>query len=121
MKLTLLLTLVLSCTFCEAQSVLTTPADQAQSVSASKPTNETDAAAVPNQAPRQPRGNTYNDNFAPGSGALVAPTPEPARAQTRIVGPINAKSDFEQFAEDATGRRLPVYGRQLFNEVPTTF
>jgi protein involved in polysaccharide export with SLBB domain len=37
------------------------------------------------------------------------------------VGPLIAKSDFEQFAEDATGLTLPVYGRQLFNDVPTTF
>ncbi|MDR3725080.1 MAG: SLBB domain-containing protein [Terracidiphilus sp.] len=34
---------------------------------------------------------------------------------------MTAKSEFEMFAEDATGRRLPVYGRQLFDEVPTTF
>jgi protein involved in polysaccharide export with SLBB domain len=54
----------------------------------------------------------------------AAPPPE-ARAQapnpTRVVGPLIAKSDFEQFAEDATGLTLPVYGRQLFNDVPTTF
>ena len=39
----------------------------------------------------------------------------------RIVGPITTKSDFERFAEDGTGQRLPVYGRRLFDEVPTTF
>jgi protein involved in polysaccharide export with SLBB domain len=39
----------------------------------------------------------------------------------RIVGPLKEKSEFEKFAEDATGRPLPVYGRQLFDEVPTTF
>jgi protein involved in polysaccharide export with SLBB domain len=54
----------------------------------------------------------------------TAPPPE-ERAQapspTRVVGPLTAKSDFEQFAEDATGVPLPVYGRQLFNGVPTTF
>ena len=40
---------------------------------------------------------------------------------TRIIGPVTARSEFEQYAEDATGRRLPVYGRQLFDQVPTTF
>jgi protein involved in polysaccharide export with SLBB domain len=39
----------------------------------------------------------------------------------RIVGPLTQKSEFEKFVEDATGRPLPVYGRQLFDEVPTTF
>jgi protein involved in polysaccharide export with SLBB domain len=39
----------------------------------------------------------------------------------RIAGPLRTKSEFEQYAEDATGRLLPVYGRQLFDEVPTTF
>jgi protein involved in polysaccharide export with SLBB domain len=48
--------------------------------------------------------------------ATIQP-PVPAR----IVGPLTKKSEFEQFAEDATGRFLPVYGRQLFDEVPTTF
>jgi protein involved in polysaccharide export with SLBB domain len=44
-----------------------------------------------------------------------------APRSTNFVGPLIAKSDFEQFAEDATGLTLPVYGRQLFNGVPTTF
>jgi protein involved in polysaccharide export with SLBB domain len=39
----------------------------------------------------------------------------------RIVGPLTQISDFQKYAQDATGRPLPVYGRQLFDEVPTTF
>ncbi len=31
------------------------------------------------------------------------------------------QSDFEKFVEDTTGRRLPVVGRSLFRNVPTTF
>jgi protein involved in polysaccharide export with SLBB domain len=46
-------------------------------------------------------------------------TPLPNSA--RVVGPLLTKSEFQKFAEDATGRPLPVYGRQLFDEVPTTF
>jgi protein involved in polysaccharide export with SLBB domain len=46
-------------------------------------------------------------------------TPLPNSA--RFVGPLITKSEFQKFAEDATGRPLPVYGRQLFDEVPTTF
>jgi len=63
----------------------------------------------------------------PGATAPVTPTPTAQEAPTqaprsvRVVGPLTTKSEFQQFAEDATGRQLPVYGRQLFDEVPTTF
>ena len=51
---------------------------------------------------------------APGPGTTPAPS-------TRVIGPITTRSEFEMFAEDAAGRPLHVYGRQLFDEVPTTF
>jgi protein involved in polysaccharide export with SLBB domain len=38
-----------------------------------------------------------------------------------VIGAITTRSEFEMFAEDAAGRTLHVYGRQLFDEVPTTF
>jgi protein involved in polysaccharide export with SLBB domain len=38
-----------------------------------------------------------------------------------VVGPITSRSEFELFAEDAAGHPLNVYGRQLFDQVPTTF
>jgi len=41
--------------------------------------------------------------------------------QSRTVGPITSKSEFERLAEDAEGSPMPVYGRQLFDQVPTTF
>lgn len=34
---------------------------------------------------------------------------------------MSTRSEFELFAEDAAGHPLPVYGRQLFDNVPTTF
>jgi polysaccharide export outer membrane protein len=43
----------------------------------------------------------------------MAPSSKPLR-------PL-ARSDFEVFAEDATGHSLQVYGRSLFEEVPSTF
>ncbi len=64
-------------------------------------------------------------NLTPGSipgQTEAAPVPgrRPAPS-TRVIGPITARSEFEMFAEDAAGRPLPVYGRQLFDEGPTTF
>jgi len=112
----LFLLILLSCSFCRGQSVLTTPNESTQSVpnSAAAPAG---AAQAPNQIPRLAGEKTYID----GTGTTLSPQAAPIPAPSRIVGPLTAKSDFERFVEDATGRRLPVYGRRLFDEVPTTF
>lgn len=64
-------------------------------------------------------------NFAPGTTqgpteAVPLPGARPVPS-TRVIGPITTRSEFEMFAEDAAGRTLHVYGRQLFDEGPTTF
>ena len=54
------------------------------------------------------------------SGTAAAPTiiaPPPYR----VVGPITTRTEFEIFAEDEAGHSLPVFGRKLFDTVPTTF
>ena len=43
----------------------------------------------------------------------------PVRAP--IHRPLVSRSDFEVFAEDAAGQPLPVFGRNLFEDVPSTF
>lgn len=68
-------------------------------------------------------------NLTPGavngaSGVFQAPMPFPATPNlpaSRIAGPLLTKSEFQLLAEDAAGRPLPVYGRDLFGEIPTTF
>jgi polysaccharide biosynthesis/export protein len=111
----LFLFVLLSCTFCEGQSVLTTPTESTQSVPGSPNTPSTGAASAPMRSPQQTGERTDSD------GISFSPVPAPIRAPYRIVGPLTTKSDFERFAEDGTGHRLPVYGRRLFDEVPTTF
>jgi polysaccharide biosynthesis/export protein len=111
----LFLFVVLSCMFCEGQSVLTTPTESTRSVPASSNTPTTGAAPAPVRSPQQTGERTDSD------GIPFSPVPAPIRAPYRIVGPLTTKSDFERFAEDGTGHRLPVYGRRLFDEVPTTF
>jgi polysaccharide biosynthesis/export protein len=111
----LFLFVVLSCMFCEGQSVLTTPTESTRSVPGSSNTPSTGAASAPMRSPQQAGERTDSD------GIPLSPVPAPIRAPYRIVGPLTTKSDFERFAEDGTGHRLPVYGRRLFDEVPTTF
>lgn len=115
--------LLVSSTVCVGQSVLTTPAVGAEAV----PSNGQPAAAGTAQAPDQ--GQSQVGRYPASSAIAPATQTVPAEEETavptpkasRIVGPLKARSEFEQFAEDATGRRLPVFGRQLFDEVPTTF
>jgi len=114
---------LLPCTLCAGQSVLTTPTESTQSApgSSAGQGSATGAAQAPSQAPRQAGERTYFNNAIPGSAIPAAPVPAPIQSPMRIVGPLTQKSEFEKFVEDATGRTLPVYGRQLFDEVPTTF
>ncbi len=78
-------------------------------------------------------GPAFNP-YATVSGAAAVPSissqvpPEIAPARTVIVpapykavGPITTQTEFEIFAENEAGRALPIYGRSLFDEAPTTF
>ena len=104
------------------QSVWSTPSvgTQPGSVDAAEPA--TDAGQEPLEVPDRNREMRAPVPRTPGLPAAMpkgSADKEPATA--RIVGPLKTKSEFERYAEDATGRRLPVYGRQMFDEVPTTF
>ena len=114
---------LLPCTLCAGQSVLTTPTESTQSVSGSTAGQgpSTGTTQGSSQAPRQAGERTNFDNAIPSTGIPTVPVPAPIPSPMRIVGPLTQKSEFEKFAEDAIGRPLPVYGRQLFDEVPTTF
>ena len=117
MKQTLFLFVLLSCTFCEGQSVLTTPTESTRSVPGASTAPPTGAGS----APMRPSQQTGERTDIDGAGNPLSPNPAAIPAPYRFVGPITTRSDFERFAEDGTGRRLPVYGRRLFDEVPTTF
>jgi polysaccharide export outer membrane protein len=119
MKSRALLLLLLSSTLCAGQSVLTTPTESTQSAPGSSAGQgaATGATQGSSQAARQTGEKSSFDTYTLNPTAPAAQHP----ALSRIVRPLTQKSDFEKFAEDTTGRPLPVYGRQLFDEVPTTF
>lgn len=110
----LFLLVLLSCAFCDGQSVLTTPVESTQAVPDSTTAPSAPAAQNPGQAARSASDKGYTNTPLP-------PAPAQVPGSSRIVGPLKTKSEFEKFAEDATGRSLPVFGRRLFDEVPTTF
>jgi len=58
--------------------------------------------------------NTLPSTLAPAPTNNVPPP-------YKVVGPITTKTEFQIFAEDEAGHPLKVFGRQLFDEVPTTF
>jgi len=102
--------MVLACAVCTGQTALTMPdqADQEHQERSTVPAK----ARVPSLG-----GPDASMSFEPNAVSPIVVTPPP----TRVVGPITTRTDFEQFADDAAGHRLRVYGRQLFDEVPTTF
>ena len=123
MRPKILLAILMPCAFCAGQSMLTTPYSTTQSV----PANASTPAAGTTQTPLQ-REPSIGDASPPfvkeqvGQGSSEQnPSPAPVPNSSRIVGALTTRSEFEQYVEDATGRPLPVYGRQLFDQVPTTF
>ena len=100
--------LALSCAVCAGQSTLTTP-DQPEQERSMPPAK----AKVPTL--REAEMPLTLEPKAETSTTVVPPPP------SRFARPITTRSDFEQFAEDAAGHPLQVYGRQLFDEAPSTF
>lgn len=126
--------LILSCTFCAGQSVPTTPCGSAQSPpDACGEHNSTQLApAVPAEGARTrsiPVAPTthYSRSVAqlksPISTEKETEQDDAATASdsSRVIPPLSSRSDFQVFAEDAVAHSLQVYGRQLFEEVPSTF
>jgi protein involved in polysaccharide export with SLBB domain len=113
----LLLFLLFTSTLCRCQSVLTTPGDLAPSGSRPSTARPANAGQAPGYPARQPGEREVEEAPARGTNEPRVP----AAPVTRIAGPLRERSEFERFAEEATASRLPVYGRRLFDEVPTTF
>ena len=122
----IVLLLLFSGGMCAAQSTLVTPATDVQQNPDDIPTRSLGGTQQP--------GNASQGNYQGGgipdlnrdTTDMLAPSNagspnRPVTGSSRIVGPLRTKSEFQQYAEDATGRQLPVYGRQLFDQVPTTF
>lgn len=112
MKPTMILSVLLAVPVCWAQSA-PTPAAQVDSFdSYANPANRTRENAPALESRR-------HDGSDIGGARTLSPPVE--AAPSRITTPLTSKSEFEIFAEDAAGRSLVVYGRQLFDEAPTTF
>lgn len=113
--------LLLSGTVCAGQSVLTTPRDSTQSQPGSLTTPSDNDARFPHQAASRIEDRKNADAEAPASNVTESAQKANAPQASRIVGPLTTRSDFQLFAEDAVGHPLTVFGRQLFDEVPSSF
>ena len=81
--------------------------------------NEVSAAAA-----RSRRGMIASRSTSTSAADSVPDTEkeDPARlVASKLVRALSSRSDVELFSEEATGQVLSVYGRQLFEEVPSTF
>lgn len=77
--------------------------------------------AAPNPYATAPKTTTIPLETAPTLPGAIPTRTEIVPAPYRAVGPITARTEFEIFAEDEAGKPLPVFGRKLFDEAPTTF
>ena len=111
----LLLSTLCFCALAQAQSTLTTPARSNPSI----PCEQIPATAEPsnrcNPTPSMPSSSSEPRLDGYGLVETVDRPPAPMRR------PPLKKTEFEVFAEDATGHRLLTYGRTLFEDVPSTF
>ena len=128
----LLIFFVVFGSFCAGQSDLNTPPAQTVTCPAGPgPVSAAEAAQCSPGATQAPVTRMNEYPVRNGTNLTLGTTPGPTEAapapgttpapSTRVIGPITTQSEFEMFAEDAAGRPLQVYGRQLFDEVPTTF
>jgi polysaccharide biosynthesis/export protein len=112
-------------TLCAAQSMLVMPTASVQQDAGDVPTRNSGAASSQGNAQggvqdiSVPDLNRYTTDLPAQPNSDL--TLRPVNRSSRIVGPLKTKSEFQQYAEDETGRRLPVYGRLLFDQVPSTF
>ncbi len=118
--------------FCAAQSDYNTAPSQTVTCPAGPgPVSAEEAAQCAPDTSQAPATGVNENSVRNGTNLNPGSTQRPTEAtplpgtrpvpSTRVIGPITTRSEFEMFAEDAAGRTLHVYGRQLFDEGPTTF
>lgn len=102
---------LISCTTCLGQAVLTTPGrlNPVEPCLASDPAAARDRSSC-NQI-------TAPSNSAPSGSEQDATN----RGALRSTEHPQQKTEFEIYVEDTTGQRIQLYGRGLFEQVPTTF
>ncbi len=127
-----LIALLLCCAICSGQSTMTFPggpqqpaqADTDSDTSARSCRTAEDQGYEPHQCPDPQEKIKGKTQARPRDSATdkekLEDETRPSES-TRKSGPITARSEFERFAEDGVGHPLKVYGRRLFNEVPSTF
>lgn len=96
-------------------------APEAATPSSVIPEMQTEAGTTPptqTEAGTPPPTQTHTGTMPP---TWKAAHTETTTDTSRVAGPVTTRSEFESFAEDAAGVPLPVYGRKLFSQVPTTF
>ena len=93
-----------------SQSTFQTPA-----ISTNEDVKTGRPAAFPSRTNSTRDGRNLEPDFR------IQPPLVTAEPVERTIKVPESKSDFQRFAEDEAGRDLPVFGRSLFNQVPSTF
>ena len=128
MKPRIFLLFLISGALCAGQTTPTAPGAQTvECPTGPGPVPEGLEAVCPPTTNTVPTTGTtpYPQGAMPGVNTLPSalppsPTTNPPPPY-KAVGPITTRTEFQIFAEDEAGHPLQVFGRKLFDEVPTTF
>lgn len=110
------LLMTLPCSLCLGRFVLTPPDTQTQPASGNP--SQSKSQYVKSQTGSGQK--TVVSTEAPTSVESNLDSSAPKLISTTVQRAV-LRSDFEQFVADGIGYPLPVYGRQLFDQVPSTF
>jgi len=128
MKPRILLLFLVSGALCAGQTTPTAPGAQTvECPSGPGPVPEGLEAVCPPTTNTVPASGTtpYPQGTTPGVNTLPSAFPPSPTTNVpppyKAVGPITTRTEFQIFAEDEAGHPLQVFGRKLFDEVPTTF
>lgn len=131
----ILILFIVSGALCWGQSASISPVPSRDTDSCPVGTTNSAPPDQPVQCSPAPTPAALPKAFPPSHEADQAPVTEPSTMPTtpeppvvtapkpssQLVRPLTVQSEFEQYANNAAGHPLPVYGRQLFNQVPNTF
>jgi polysaccharide export outer membrane protein len=114
-----------------AQTTLRTPStDDPQCAENDCPPNHKASETVANPArgkagnqgtPPAAEGLPNNDNEEQGQNTELGRHPKRVLPSKTDAAPETPPSEFQEFVASSVGRRLPIYGYDLFDRVPTTF
>ena len=122
---TSLFLVLFSAMVCAGQSVPSTPGSLGQTTRSTSDAEDPDASYLTPSAQVSQPVSSVRPRSSRRTESPMREQPADSRTspdqRLRPLPPVMARTEFQRFAEDVAGHPLRVFGRQLFDEVPSTF